>query len=140
ACGEFLASARDRGVGVIAASPLGEGLLTNAVGITKADESSHHTAEQLELRRTRAAACARWVRPDRTLAQTALRFVLAQHGVSVALSSAVSLVQLDENLAALDTPLLTDEELAEMRQFESRIQLSITKATDAGSPSLVAAS
>jgi aryl-alcohol dehydrogenase-like predicted oxidoreductase len=123
ACGEFLALARERGVAVIAASPLGEGLLTNTVGITKADESSHHTAMQLELRRARAAASAKWVRPDRTLAQTALQFVLSLEGVALALPSAVTIAQLDEDLGALATPLLTNAELAEMRQLESRVQL-----------------
>jgi aryl-alcohol dehydrogenase-like predicted oxidoreductase len=121
ACGEFLALARERGVGVIAASPLGEGLLTSTVGLTKADESSHHTTAQLQLRRARAAACVKWVRPDRTLAQTALRFALAMKGVSLALPSAVSLAQLDENLRALDTPFLTDPELAEMRQLDGAV-------------------
>lgn len=122
ACGDFLTAARERGVAVIAASPLGEGLLTNTVGITKADESSHHTAMQLRLRRARAAACMKWIRPDRTLAQTALRFALALDGVSLALPSAVSLAQLDEDIGALETPLLTAEEFAEMRQLDARIQ------------------
>ena len=117
ACAEFLGRARARGVGVIAASPLGEGLLTDTVGLTKADESSHHTADELELRRARARAATKWALPDRTLAQTALRFVLALEGVVVAIPSAVSRAQLDENLATLETPPLTDAELAEMRQL-----------------------
>jgi myo-inositol catabolism protein IolS len=124
ACGDFLALARERGVAVIAASPLGEGLLTNTVGITKADESSHHTSTQLELRRARAAACARWIRPDRSLAQTALRFVLALDGVSLALPSAVTIAQLDEDLRALESPELTSDEMAEMRQVETYVSAS----------------
>jgi aryl-alcohol dehydrogenase-like predicted oxidoreductase len=127
ACASFLARARAQGVGVIAASPLGEGLLTNTVGLTKADESSHHTAEQLELRKARAAEAVKWVRPDRTLAQTALRFVLAQEGVAVAIPSAVSRAQLDENLAALETPALTDEELSQMRRLAASIPLTTPK-------------
>jgi aryl-alcohol dehydrogenase-like predicted oxidoreductase len=122
ACAEFLAQAQARGVGVIAASPLGEGLLTRTVGLTKADESSHHTAEQLELRKARAAAAVKWVRPDRTLAQTALRFVLALEGVAAAIPSAVSIGQLDENLATFETPPLTDEELVQMRQLAASVQ------------------
>ena len=121
ACGDFLALARERGVAVIAASPLGEGLLTNTVGITKADESSHHTSMQLELRRARAAACARWVRPDRSLAQTALRFVLALDGVSLALPSAVTIAQLDEDFGTLESPELTSDEMVEMRQIETYV-------------------
>ncbi|MEJ0038813.1 MAG: aldo/keto reductase [Gammaproteobacteria bacterium] len=124
ACGPFLALARERGVAVIAASPLGEGLLTNTVGITKADESSHHSAAQLAFRRACAAASVKWIRPDRSLAQTALRFALSLEGVSLALPSAVTIAQLDEDIGALDTPMLTDAELAEMRQLEASVQSS----------------
>jgi aryl-alcohol dehydrogenase-like predicted oxidoreductase len=124
ACADFLEQARARGVRVIAASPLGEGLLTGAVGVTKADESSHHTAEQLETRKRLAAAATKWVRPDRTLAQTALRFVLALEGVAVAIPSAVSRAQLDENLATLATPTLTDEELSQMRRLTASVPSS----------------
>lgn len=122
ACGDFLTAARERGVAVIAASPLGEGLLTNTVGITKADESSHHTATQLQTRRARAAAAVKWVRPDRTLAQTALRFALALDGVSLALPSAVTIAQWDEDVGVLETPLLTAEEFAQMRQIDAFVQ------------------
>jgi len=135
ACGQFLAMAQERGVAVIAASPLGEGLLTDTVGVTKADESSHHTAAQLELRRARAAACAKWVLPNRTLAQTALRFALALEGVSLALPSAVSIAQLDEDLGALDTPMLTEVEMAEMRQLEATVQSSSSSTTSSGTGS-----
>ena len=124
ACDAFLAQARAQGVRVIAASPLGEGLLTNTVGITKADESSHHTEEQLALRKVLAAAAKKWVRPDRTLAQTALRFVLALEGVAVAIPSAISRAQLEENLATFETPPLTKEEFAEMRELATSVQLS----------------
>lgn len=130
ACGDFLTAARERGVAVIAASPLGEGLLTNTVGITKADESSHHTSTQLQLRRARAAACMKWVRPDRTLAQTALRFALALEGVSVALPSAVTIEQLDEDIRALETPMLTSDELAEMRQLDASVPPSSSLKTE----------
>ncbi len=129
-CGEFLAQARACGVGVIAASALGEGLLTNTVGVTKADESSHHTAEQLERRRALAAAAVRWVRSDRTLAQTGLRFALALEGVSLALHSAVSFAQLNEDLAALESPALMDEELSDMRQLEASVQLTPQQRTE----------
>jgi 1-deoxyxylulose-5-phosphate synthase len=131
ACGDFLAQARAQGVKVIAASPLGEGLLTATVGLTKADESSHHTADQLELRKALAAAAKKWVRPDRTLAQTALRFVLALEGVAVAIPSAVSRAQLDENLATLETPPLTEAEFAEMRKLAANVQLSASRPADA---------
>ncbi|HEV7715981.1 MAG TPA: aldo/keto reductase, partial [Steroidobacteraceae bacterium] len=135
-CGEFLAQARARGVGVIAASALGEGLLTNTVGVTKADESSHHTAEQLARRRALAAAAVKWVRPDRSLAQTALRFALSLEGVSLALHSAVSLAQINEDLATLESPALTDQELADMRQLDASVQVPAQKRTEETIPAV----
>ena len=79
-----------------------------------------------------AAACAKWVLPNRTLAQTALRFALALDGVSLALPSAVSIAQLDENIHALDTPMLTEAELAEMRQLEAQVRASSSSTTSSG--------
>jgi aryl-alcohol dehydrogenase-like predicted oxidoreductase len=70
----------------------------------------------------------KWVRPDRSLAQTALRFVLALDGVSVALPSAVSIAQLDEDVGAVETPMLTAEELAEMRQLDALVQPAASSA------------
>jgi aryl-alcohol dehydrogenase-like predicted oxidoreductase len=119
ACAELLAAARSRGVAVIAASSLAEGLLTGAVGMVKADESSHHTAEQLVARRARAGVCAQWVRPNRTLAQTALRFSLALEGVSTAIFSAINLGELNEDLGALDSPVLNAAEFESMRRMEA---------------------
>jgi predicted aldo/keto reductase-like oxidoreductase len=75
----------------------------------------------------------RWVRPERTLAQTALRFALSLDGVSLALPSAVTLAQLDENLGALNTPALTDEELSDMRQLDACVQPPVQKRNDENS-------
>ncbi|MDP9082922.1 MAG: aldo/keto reductase [Pseudomonadota bacterium] len=99
------------GIGVIARSVLGQGLLTNARGHVMADESSHYTVEALRTRRERRKHFESLISPDRTLAQAALRFALQQPGVSSALVAAVTIEQLEENLAALAAPALTQEEM-----------------------------
>jgi hypothetical protein len=59
-----------------------------------------------------------------------LRFALALDGVSLALPSAVTIAQLDVDLDALETPPLTNEELAEMRELESRVQVGLQPRGD----------
>ena len=111
----FLELARARGLAIIGSTPLGQGLLTDAQGTTKADESSHFTVEQISARRRLMEAYrAQYVTPDRSLGQLALRFVLQLPGVSVAVPSAVSLRELEENLGALLTAQLTDREISEL--------------------------
>jgi aryl-alcohol dehydrogenase-like predicted oxidoreductase len=95
------------GVGIIARSVLGQGILTDAQGHLMADESSHYSPEALRIRRARRAAFQPLVLPGRSLAQAALLFALQQPGVSTALIAAITIEQLDENLAALAAPALT---------------------------------
>ena len=115
---DFLQRARARGLALIGSTPLGQGLLTNATGTTKADESSHFSVEQLAARRNLMEAYRRrFVTPSRTLAQLALRFALQTTGVSVAIPSAVSVAELDEDLGSLSMPALSDRELQELRSL-----------------------
>jgi aryl-alcohol dehydrogenase-like predicted oxidoreductase len=99
------------GIGVIARSVLGQGLLTNARGHVMADESSHYSVEELRARRARRNRFESLILPGRTLAQAAVRFALQQPGVSAALVAAVTVEQLEENLAALAAPSLTEQEI-----------------------------
>jgi aryl-alcohol dehydrogenase-like predicted oxidoreductase len=112
---DFLGRASARGIAVIASTPLGQGLLTDTLGVTKADESSHFTFDEVSARRRRAQLARRWIKTDRSLPQMALRFVLQTPGVSVAIPSAVNLSELIEDLATLQCPSLTERELTEMR-------------------------
>ena len=99
------------GIGVIARSVLGQGLLTNARGHVMADESSHYSVEELRMRRARRYRFESLILPGRTLAQAAVRFALQQPDVSAALVAAVTIEQLEENLAALLAPSLTEQEM-----------------------------
>jgi aryl-alcohol dehydrogenase-like predicted oxidoreductase len=101
-----------RGVGVIARSPLAQGLLTNAEGHVMAFETSHRSLTELQGRRRQAEALRILQRPGRTLAQAALRYVLQHEGVSTVLFSVTSEAQLTENLGALECGDLEPQELA----------------------------
>jgi aryl-alcohol dehydrogenase-like predicted oxidoreductase len=107
----LLPAAQAKGVGIIASAPLAQGLLTDATGPVKADESSHYTLEEIDLRRRNAQACRSWVKPDRTLAQAALKFLLQQAGVAVSIPCAVASRELSENMAALKAPAFSAAEL-----------------------------
>jgi aryl-alcohol dehydrogenase-like predicted oxidoreductase len=108
---DFLQQAAARRFAVIASTPLGQGLLTTTTGQTKADESSHFTLQQLADRRRQTQYFRQQVGSGRSLAQTALRFALQLQGVSVAIPSAVTLPELEENIATLKTPPLSATEL-----------------------------
>jgi 1-deoxyxylulose-5-phosphate synthase len=115
---EFLKGAQQRGLAVIGSTPLGQGLLTDARGVTKADESSHFTVGQLaERRRLTEAYRGRFVIPGRSLAQLGLRFAMQTPGVSVAIPSAVTLAELEENLGALASTPLTTREMQELAEL-----------------------
>jgi aryl-alcohol dehydrogenase-like predicted oxidoreductase len=115
---DFLSLAQARELAVIGSTPLGQGLLTNAVGTTKADESSHFTVDQIQKRRRLTELYRRqFVTPQRTLAQVALRFALQTAGVSVAIPSAITRAELDEDITAARLPALDGSEMRLMTEL-----------------------
>ncbi|RZU15818.1 L-glyceraldehyde 3-phosphate reductase [Kribbella rubisoli] len=118
-----LASAE--GFGLVAYSPLAQGLLTDKYldGAVPPDARAAASAflkpEQLDdVYRERAAALNK-IAHDRgqSLAQLALQWVLRRPEITTALIGASSTGQLDHNVAALDFPPLTDEDLARIDQY-----------------------
>jgi L-glyceraldehyde 3-phosphate reductase len=114
-----LAAVRDLEVGAIVYSPLEQGLLTDRYlsGGIPAD-SRVRIGRDLEgdavgetYRRRALALQAIAAQRGQTLAQLALRWVLRDDVVTSAVIGASSVAQLDQNLAALDSPPLTPEEL-----------------------------
>ncbi len=107
------------GIGCIAFSPLAQGLLTSRyLGSIPADsraskahgflKAAQITAEKLaKVRRLNDLAQAR----GQTLAQMAILWVLRLPVITSALVGASGVKQLEENLAAVDAPLLSDDEL-----------------------------
>src|SRR5205807_1121404 len=108
---DLLADARRAGVGIIAREPLGNGFLTGtmAPGSTfpPGDIRQHWPPAMVAGRTAAAASLSFLVKPHRTMAQAALRFVLAFPEVSVAIPGAKTLAQVAENAGAADAPPLT---------------------------------
>jgi L-glyceraldehyde 3-phosphate reductase len=112
------------GMGSIVFSPLAQGLLTNRYldGIPQDSRAANSpflgagniTPEYLD--RARALQEIAQGR-GQSLAQLALSWVLRVPEVTSALIGASSVQQLDDNLAALDSAALTEEEIAAIEQF-----------------------
>ncbi|MFT4229054.1 MAG: aldo/keto reductase [Microbacterium sp.] len=122
---------RQEGMGAIAFTPLAQGLLTNKYlgdgTAQRAQQRSSLPGERLSdsalsaLRGLDAIARER----GQTLAQFAIQWVLRDPVVSSALIGASSPAQLDENLAALDGPAFTQEELQEVDGLAGAIDVDL---------------
>jgi aryl-alcohol dehydrogenase-like predicted oxidoreductase len=86
-----------------------------------ADESSHLGTATLRAWRAQRDKYRFLVRPDRTLAQAALHFVVQQPEVSVVLAGAVSTTELRENLDAESAPRLDATELRRIDEISSEV-------------------
>ncbi|MGO9955132.1 MAG: aldo/keto reductase [Solirubrobacteraceae bacterium] len=121
----LLSFAQAEGVGLVVFSPLAQGLLTdkyldgeiprNARAAASAFLSPDAITEEYIAR----ARALNEIAADRgqSLAQLALQWVLRQPQVSTALIGASSAWQLDHNLAALQFPPLSDEELGQIDEY-----------------------
>jgi L-glyceraldehyde 3-phosphate reductase len=119
----LLEAASDEGMGVVAFSPLAQGLLTSRyldgsvpsdsrAGVGRPSWREHMLSEEV-LERARALNGIAAER-GQTLAQMAISWVLRDQGprtVTTALIGASSVGQLEQNLAAVDAPAFSDEEL-----------------------------
>lgn len=110
----------DLGVGCIVFSPLAQGLLTDRYlsGSIPADSRAAQghflktsSVDDVYLTRARALADIAASR-QQTLAQLALSWVLRRPQVTSALIGASSVAQLEQNVAALQAPALTADEIA----------------------------
>jgi L-glyceraldehyde 3-phosphate reductase len=116
----LLKLAAEDGFGLVAYSPLAQGLLTDKYldgtipASARAANSSFLSPDQIDdVYRERATALNEIAQQrGQSLAQLALQWVLRQPQVTTALIGASSTRQLDHNLAALAFPPLTEEELA----------------------------
>ncbi len=108
------------GAGSIVFSPLAQGLLTDRYldgqvpGDSRAATSRFLSAEKISETYLERARALNEIASSRgqTLAQLALRWVLRQPQVTSALIGASSVKQLEQNVAALDAPDLTADEIA----------------------------
>jgi L-glyceraldehyde 3-phosphate reductase len=118
---DLLDALEELGVGCIAFAPLAQGLLTDKYldGVPEGSRASRPgtldpglLTDELRdrLRAMNEVAATR----GQSLAQLALRWILRDPRVTSALIGASSVQQLEANVAALDGPPLTDDELAEL--------------------------
>ena len=122
----------EEGIGCIAFSPLGQGLLTDKYleGIpsgSRASRDSSLSPDQLDeptlakVRALNAVAAGR----GQSLAQLAIAWVLRDARVTSALIGASSVEQLEANVAALDGPPFSDDELAEIDRHATESDINI---------------
>jgi len=100
------------GIGLIARGPLARGILTEA-GSSKTSRGylDYSPEEAASVQQTLLQLAAE----GRTLGQTALRYVLSDPSVSVALPGASSIEQLRQNVSAADSSPLSTEELSALK-------------------------
>jgi len=121
---EVLPQARRAGVGIIAREPLGNGFLTGRIHpdatFPTGDIRHHWPPSMIAGRSAVAERLSFLVKPNRTMAQAALRFVLAFPETSLAIPGAKTDAQVDENVGAADAPPLTDSEIKESRTLYAK--------------------
>ena len=111
------------GVGCIAFSPLAQGLLTDRYlhGIPEGSRAAHESSlsrdmlSEANLAHVRALSAMATER-GQTMAQLAIAWALRDRRVTSVVLGASSVAQLDDNLAALEHPDFTDEELRRIDQ------------------------
>ena len=121
---EVLDTCGEEGVGIIAFSPLGQGMLTDRYlgGIPEDSRAAKDFYLKKDFINEENMARVKALneiaqRRGQALAQMALAWVLRDPRVTSALIGASSVAQLETNVAALDNLAFTDEELAEIDRY-----------------------
>lgn len=121
---ELFAEAHKANVGIIAREPLGNGFLAGRIApnarFPSGDIRSYWPPGMIASRAAAADRLAFLSREGRSIAQAALRFVLAFPEVSVAIPGAKTAAQAEENLRASEAPALTQEEIEKARTLYAR--------------------
>lgn len=133
---ELLDVAEELGFGIIAFSPLAQGMLTDKYlggipegsRVTKDTELDHEFLTEENLSNIRALNEIAQ-RRGQTLAQMAIAWVLRDPRVTSALFGASSVGQLEENIAALDNLAFSEEELAEIDRYAQEGGLNLWAAS-----------
>jgi aryl-alcohol dehydrogenase-like predicted oxidoreductase len=116
---ELLPEARKANVGIIAREPLGNGFLAGKIRpdrrFVSGDIRAHWPPGMVRARIAVADRLQFLVRPGRTLAEAALRFVLAFPEVGVTIPGIKTPEQAEEDLRSSEAAPLTDEEVRRLR-------------------------
>jgi L-glyceraldehyde 3-phosphate reductase len=120
------------GVGCICFSPLAQGMLTDKYldGIPEGSRASRDSSLSPDLLTDETLAKIRGLndiaaRRGQSLAQMALAWTLRDQRITSALLGASSVTQLETNVAALDRPDFTDDELEEIDRFATESGIDI---------------
>jgi aryl-alcohol dehydrogenase-like predicted oxidoreductase len=120
---ELLPLAARNNVGIMARTPLARGLLTGKFKVGEAIPADQHwrrpRGDRLQLRLERIEQLRFLERSDQTLAQAALRFVLANPAVHCVVPGARTVQQVEANVPAADADL-EGEELRRIKQLHAQ--------------------
>ncbi|MEK6569840.1 MAG: aldo/keto reductase, partial [Bacteroidota bacterium] len=116
---ELFPLAVEKNIGVIAREPLANGFLTGKYSKTstfeEGDIRSYWPRSVIEARTSMAKTLKEFLSHDgHTLAQSALKFVLAQRAVSVVIAGAKTEGHVEENFATADVEDLGENQIAEL--------------------------
>ncbi|MBV9899146.1 MAG: aldo/keto reductase [Chloroflexi bacterium] len=121
---ELLPLAQRENVGIMVRTPLARGLLTGKFKLGEPIPAEQQwrrpTGERLQDRLQRIEQLRFLERPGQTLAQAALRFVLAHPAVHCVVPGARTIAQLEDNVAAAEADL-QPEELARIRELHQEL-------------------
>lgn len=119
---QVLPEAHRRNVGVVVREPLANGYLTGALDentqFKTDDQRSVWPRERHVANVRKSRALDFLVRPDRSLAQASLAWILAQPGVSTVIAGSANRQQLEWNMAASGVLPLTADELARVAELQ----------------------
>ncbi|MCC7368899.1 MAG: aldo/keto reductase [Chloroflexi bacterium] len=118
---ELLPLARKHDIGIMIRTPLARGLLSgkfpSGQAIPAEQQWRRPTGDRLSLRLGRVDQLRFLVRDGQTLAQAALRWLLAQPGVHCVIPGARTVEQLEDNIQAIDGDI-TAEEVARVAELQ----------------------
>ena len=123
---DLMAAAAERGAGVMARVPTSSGLLDDNLTLETTfgpgDHRRHRPREWLVdgLQKIDGIRFLCGPESGRTMAQAALRFILAQPQMTVVIPTITNQAELDEYAGAADVPDLTDDELTRVDDLYAR--------------------
>ena len=123
---DFMSAAAEHGVGVIARVPTSSGLLDDNLTLETSfgpgDHRRHRPREWLVEGLEKIERIRFLCDPEtgRTMAQAALRFILAQPQMTVVIPTITNQAELREYAGAADVPDLTEDELARLDELYDR--------------------
>lgn len=121
---EVLPAARKANIGIIAREPLGNGFLTGKIRpdarFPEGDIRHHWPASMIAARSEAVRSLGFLAGDGRTMAQAALRFVLAFPEISVTIPGAKTAAQVEENVGASDARPLSAEDVGRARDLSRK--------------------